>query len=149
MFTLCWLLVSSATLLPQPARSGKTNLAWEYCSQESAKHGPESQAIITGLFPVRRALEQSANDDHYEPQLCGPLSVEGVQTVEATKWALSNLNRDYGSVFGEKVGASFVPGVQIGKLNREFLCSSRFLLFFLVFERSTVVKSPDKEFSFT
>ena len=45
---------------------------------------------------------------------CGSLN-ENVEYVEAMNWALQHLNQNSGSINGNPISDSYVPGIQLGK----------------------------------
>ena len=100
------LLVS---VFPKTTVAGKHNLAWEQCSREELIHTVDTQAVITGLFSVRKRSEDGSS-------ICGEISEQGLQNLEAVRWVLGLLNQDYDLVFGQRVSTSFVPGIRIGMI---------------------------------
>ncbi|XP_076364290.1 uncharacterized protein LOC143253792 [Tachypleus tridentatus] len=45
---------------------------------------------------------------------CGNLTVEGVETYEILRWAVSLLNQDRGVINGVNITESFIPGIRLG-----------------------------------
>ena len=51
----------------------------------------------------------------YPPQISHICVSGGMQAYEAAQWALKRLNQDQGTINGQRVTDSYIPGVKLGK----------------------------------
>ena len=108
-----WITLTTVTVLVSCCVSPVQGLAFQSC--DTSVYGgitieSNAQAFIGLLMSLREMGEGGYG--------CGDLatSEELPQAYEAMKWALDRLNQDTGTINGETITDSYVPGVKIGKL---------------------------------
>ena len=98
------LLVLSNVLLHMVLVSG---LSSETCTDSgtSAAVEPGAQAIIASVQGLRMPGEDGG---------CGGVDGSSAELVEAIRWALQRINQDSGTINGQSISQSYIPGVKIG-----------------------------------